>query len=79
MPKETITVHLEQVPLEGDATKTEVSVPVASQTTTVALVAESQKISLKGKNVFVDDKPADKDTVVPEGAVVRFTERPRGS
>lgn len=74
-----ITVHLEQVPLQGETLTAQIEVPIAVASTTVHIVAESQNLSLKGKNIYVNGQLADENTVVKAEDVVRFTERPRGS
>jgi ribosomal protein S17 len=79
MSPRKIKIHLEQVPLQGDTLKDEIDVPIAVESTTIHIIAESQKLSLKHKNIFVNGQPADENSSVKEGDVVRFTERPRGS
>lgn len=82
MSKHEINISLEQVPLECETQKKQVRVPARvteTLTTTVGEIAESQGISLKGKNAYVNGQPAKGDTVVGKDDTVRFTERPKSS
>lgn len=80
--KNEIIIKLEQVPTEGETQTKEVKVPARVSEvlmTTVGEIAESQGISLSGKNAYVNGKPAKVGTIVEKGDTVRFTERPKDS